>query len=168
VIRGRLREFAAIFFAIKSPACFDLGQNGPFAPKKKACAVNGNRVRSACFGHEFFCSSSFSHPFVSQECRVLGKGVSMAVNLYVGNLPYRIDEDSLRQLFTPYGAVETSKVIKDRQTGRSKGFGFIEMSGQAEAEAAIKALNETALDGRNLKVNFAKPKEPRRGGYEDQ
>ncbi len=93
----------------------------------------------------------------------------MAVNLYVGNLPYRIDEDSLRQLFTPYGNVETSKVIKDRQTGRSKGFGFIEMSTQSEAEAAIKALNETAVDGRNLKVNFAKPKEPgRRGGYEDQ
>ncbi len=68
----------------------------------------------------------------------------MAVNLYVGNLPYRIDEDSLRQLFTPYGNVETSKVIKDRQTGRSKGFGFIEMASQAEAEAAIKALNETA------------------------
>ena len=92
----------------------------------------------------------------------------MAVNLYVGNLPYRIDEDSLRQLFTPYGAVETSKVIKDRQTGRSKGFGFIEMASQGEAEAAIKALNETALDGRNIKVNFAKPKEPRRGGYDDQ
>ena len=87
----------------------------------------------------------------------------MAVNLYVGNLPYRIDEDSLRQLFTPFGNVETSKVIKDRQTGRSKGFGFIEMASQAEAEAAIKALNETALDGRNLKVNFAKPKEPRSG-----
>ena len=92
----------------------------------------------------------------------------MAVNLYVGNLPYRIDEDSLRQLFTPYGAVETSKVIKDRQTGRSKGFGFIEMSTQGEAEAAIKALNETPVDGRNIKVNFAKPKEPRRGGYDDQ
>ena len=92
----------------------------------------------------------------------------MAVNLYVGNLPYRIDEDSLRQLFTPYGNVETSKVIKDRQTGRSKGFGFIEMANQAEAEAAIKALNETAVDGRNLKVNFAKPKEPRSGGYEDR
>jgi cold-inducible RNA-binding protein len=91
----------------------------------------------------------------------------MAVNLYVGNLPYRIDEDSLRQLFTPYGTVESSKVIKDRQTGRSKGFGFIEMTAQAEAEAAIKALNETALDGRNIKVNFAKPKEPGRRGMEE-
>ncbi len=91
----------------------------------------------------------------------------MAVNLYVGNLPYRIDEDSLRQLFTPYGVVETSKVIKDRQTGRSKGFGFIEMASQPEAEAAIKALNETPVDGRNIKVNFAKPKEPRRGGYDE-
>lgn len=92
----------------------------------------------------------------------------MAVNLYIGNLPYRIEEDSLRQMFTPYGTVETAKVIKDRQTGRSKGFGFIEMGSQAEADAAIKALNETALDGRNIKVNLAKPKEPRRGGYEDQ
>ncbi len=91
----------------------------------------------------------------------------MAVNLYVGNLPYRIDEDSLRQLFTPYGAVETSKVIKDRQTGRSKGFGFVEMTSQAEAEAAIKALNESAIDGRNIKVNFAKPKEPGRGHMDE-
>jgi len=92
----------------------------------------------------------------------------MAVNLYIGNLPYRIDEDSLRQMFTPYGTVESAKVIKDRQTGRSKGFGFIEMGSQAEADAAIKALNETAVDGRNIKVNLAKPKEPRRGGDEDQ
>jgi cold-inducible RNA-binding protein len=92
----------------------------------------------------------------------------MAVNLYIGNLPYRIDEDSLRQMFTPHGTVESAKVIKDRQTGRSKGFGFIEMGSQAEADAAIKALNETAVDGRNIKVNLAKPKEPRRGGYEDQ
>jgi cold-inducible RNA-binding protein len=92
----------------------------------------------------------------------------MAVNLYIGNLPYGVDEDSLRQMFTPYGAVESAKVIKDRQTGRSKGFGFVEMGSQAEADAAIKALNETAVDGRNIKVNLAKPKEPRQGGYEDQ
>jgi RNA recognition motif-containing protein len=92
----------------------------------------------------------------------------MAVNLYIGNLPYRIDEDSLRQMFTPYGTVESAKVIKDRQTGRSKGFGFVEMASQPEADASIKALNETAVDGRNIKVNLAKPKEPRRGGYEDQ
>lgn len=92
----------------------------------------------------------------------------MAVNLYIGNLPYRIEEDSLRQMFSPYGTVESAKVIKDRQTGRSKGFGFVEMASQPEADAAIKALNETAVDGRNIKVNLAKPKEPRRGGYEDQ
>ena len=91
----------------------------------------------------------------------------MPVNLYVGNLPYRIDEESLRQMFIPYGSVESSKVIKDRQTGRSKGFGFIEMAAQTEADAAIKALNETALDGRNIKVSLAKPKEPRRDGVEE-
>ncbi len=94
----------------------------------------------------------------------------MSVNIYVGNLPYRVDEESLRQLFTPYGAVESSKVIKDRQTGKSKGFGFIEMSTQAEADAAIKALNETALDGRNMKVSIAKPREerPARKGWDDR
>ena len=93
----------------------------------------------------------------------------MPVNLYVGNLPYRIDEDSLRQLFTPYGTVETSKVIKDRQSGRSKGFGFVEMATQPEADAAIKALNEQPVDGRNLKVSLAKPKEPgSRGGWDDR
>ena len=91
----------------------------------------------------------------------------MPVNLYVGNLPYRIDEESLRQMFIPYGSVESSKVIKDRQTGRSKGFGFIEMAAQTEADAAIKALNETARDGRNIKVSLAKPKEPRRDGVEE-
>jgi cold-inducible RNA-binding protein len=139
-----------------------------FAPEKNACARKKKRLKSRCFGHDCFCFPTFSHPIVSRESLFFGKGVCMAVNLYVGNLPYRIDEDSLRQLFTPFGNVETSKVIKDRQTGRSKGFGFIEMTTQAEAEAAIKGLNETALDGRNLKVNFAKPKEPRSGGYEDQ
>jgi RNA recognition motif-containing protein len=94
----------------------------------------------------------------------------MSVNLYVGNLPYRVDEESLRQLFTPYGAVESSKVIKDRQTGKSKGFGFIEMASQAEADAAIKGLNETALDGRNVKVSIAKPREerPARRGWDDR
>lgn len=95
----------------------------------------------------------------------------MSVNLYVGNLPYRIDEDSLRQLFTPYGNVETAKVIKDRQTGKSKGFGFVEMTTQAEADAAIRAVNETAMDGRNVKVSIAKPREERparRSGWDDR
>ncbi len=94
----------------------------------------------------------------------------MSVNIYVGNLPYRVDEESLRQLFTPYGAVESSKVIKDRQTGKSKGFGFVEVGTQAEADAAIKALNETAMDGRNIKVSVAKPREerPARRGWDDR
>ena len=94
----------------------------------------------------------------------------MSVNLYVGNLPYRVDEESLRQLFTPYGVVESSKVIKDRQTGKSKGFGFVEMASQPEADAAIKGLNETALDGRNVKVSIAKPREERpvRRGWDDR
>ena len=88
----------------------------------------------------------------------------MAVNLYVGNLPYRIDEDSLRQLFTPYGNVETSKVIKDRQTGRSKGFGFIEMSSQAEAENSKNQLDGHNLEGRNLRVDEARPRGDKKGG----
>jgi cold-inducible RNA-binding protein len=119
------------------------------------------------FGHDVLFFTFFTNPLVPQKISLSQKGVCMAVNLYVGNLPYRIDEDSLRQMFTPYGGVESSKVIKDRQTGRSKGFGFVEMTNQAEAEAAIKALNESALDGRNIKVNFAKPKEPGRRGIEE-
>jgi RNA recognition motif-containing protein len=92
----------------------------------------------------------------------------MGRKLYVGNLSYDVSSADLEQLFAQHGSVESAQVIEDRTTGRSKGFGFVEMSSAAEAEAAINALNGQERGGRALKVNEAKPRESRgggRGGY---
>ncbi len=90
----------------------------------------------------------------------------MGKKLYVGNLPYSTTDDSLRETFSQSGTVESATVIIDRETGRSKGFGFVEMASENEAQAAIQALNGTDLDGRQIKVNEARPRAPRdnRGG----
>ncbi len=82
----------------------------------------------------------------------------MSQSIYVGNLPYSTQESDLRELFETHGTVESIKIIRDRETGRSRGFGFAEMSSQEEAEAAISALNGHEFDGRNLKVSFSKPR----------
>ena len=79
-------------------------------------------------------------------------------SIYVGNLPYQLTDDELRQAFTDFGEVESVKIVSDRFSGQSKGFGFVEMPSQAEAEEAIKALDGSALKGRNIKVNKARPK----------
>src|SRR5690349_16608025 len=84
--------------------------------------------------------------------------------LYVGNLSYRVNSSDLEQLFSQYGTVQSAEVISDRETGRSKGFGFVQMGSDQEAQAAIDAMNGQQHDGRNLTVNEAKPKEPRSGG----
>ncbi len=84
--------------------------------------------------------------------------------LYVGGLPYQVTEDTLREIFSAHGTVESATVITDRMTSRSKGFGFVEMSSQEEAQAAIDKLNGTDLEGRNITVNVAKPREKRSGG----
>ena len=81
--------------------------------------------------------------------------------LYVGGLPYATTENKLEDLFAEHGTVESVRVITDRMTGRSKGFGFVEMGSQAEAEAAIEKLNNFELEGRTLVVNEAKPREKR-------
>lgn len=86
----------------------------------------------------------------------------MAKKLYVGNLPYSETDETLRELFAAHGTVESSRVISDRETGRSKGFGFVEMATDDEADAAIKALAGTDHGGRRLVVNEARPMEPRR------
>lgn len=88
----------------------------------------------------------------------------MGKKLYVGNLGYSVTDADLQQLFAPHGTVESAQVINDRDSGRSKGFGFVEMSSQAEAQAAITALNGQQHDGRALTVNEARPKENRSGG----
>src|SRR5947199_10725745 len=90
----------------------------------------------------------------------------MGKKLYVGNLSYNVDSSELEQLFAPHGTVQSAEVISDRMTGRSKGFGFVEMSTDEEAQAAITALNGQDNNGRALTVNEAKPREdrPRPGG----
>ena len=88
----------------------------------------------------------------------------MGKKLYVGNLPYSVDSSELEQMFTPYGAVSSAQIITDRETGRSKGFGFVEMANDNEAQAAIEALNGQDNGGRPLTVNEAKPREDRGGG----
>ena len=88
----------------------------------------------------------------------------MGKKLYVGNLSYDVDSTALEQLFSAHGTVTSAQVITDRDTGRSKGFGFVEMSSDAEAQAAIAALGGQQHDGRALTVNEAKPKENRSGG----
>ncbi|HLE11126.1 MAG: RNA-binding protein [Bdellovibrionales bacterium RIFOXYD12_FULL_39_22] len=88
----------------------------------------------------------------------------MGKKIYVGNLPYSSNDQSLESLFAQFGTVQSAKVIIDRESGRSKGFGFIEMSSDEEAQNAIAQLNEKEVEGRNIKVNEAKPQEPRTGG----
>jgi RNA recognition motif-containing protein len=85
--------------------------------------------------------------------------------LYVGNLAYSVRDDSLMQAFAPFGTVTSAKVMMDRETGRSKGFGFVEMGSDAEAQAAINGMNGQAIDGRVVVVNEARPREDRPGGY---
>lgn len=80
------------------------------------------------------------------------------MNIYVGNLPYKVSDNDLKEIFGEFGEVVSAKVITDRETGRSKGFGFVEMSDDQDAQNAIDDLDGTEMDGRNLKVNKAKPK----------
>ena len=86
-------------------------------------------------------------------------------NIFVGNLSFGVTEDAVRSLFEQYGTVERISIVTDRDTGRAKGFGFVEMTGDAEAERAISSLNGQDLDGRNLTINEARPKEDRGGGF---
>ncbi len=88
----------------------------------------------------------------------------MTINIYVGNLSYDTGEEQLRDLFAAYGAVDSAKIITDRFTGRSRGFGFVEMADREEGEKAITELNSKEVDGRTLKVNEARPRNDSRGG----
>ena len=88
----------------------------------------------------------------------------MSMKLYVGNLSFETSGESLQQHFAQAGTVESATVVEDRDTGRSRGFGFVEMSSKEEGEAAIAQFNGNDLNGRNLTVNVAKPRENRNGG----
>ncbi len=89
----------------------------------------------------------------------------MGRKLFVGNLSFSVGEAELKQLFEQKGGVESVTVMRDTETGRSRGFGFVEMSSEEAAQKAIKELNEFSVDGRNLTVNEARPKQERRGGF---
>jgi RNA recognition motif-containing protein len=89
----------------------------------------------------------------------------MGKKLYVGNMSYDMDSSTLQELFGGFGSVQSAEVISDRETGRSKGFGFVEMGSDDEAQAAIAGMNGKEVGGRTLTVNEAKPKEPRSGGF---
>jgi len=89
----------------------------------------------------------------------------VAAKLYVGNLAYGVSNTDLENMFTPHGTVQSAQVIMDRETGRSKGFGFVEMGNNNEAQAAISALNGKDADGRKLTVNEARPREDRGGSH---
>ncbi|GMU94876.1 MULTISPECIES: RNA-binding protein [Ignavibacterium] len=80
----------------------------------------------------------------------------MSTKLFVGSLPWSVDDETLRETFEEHGSVVSAKVIKDRETGRSRGFGFVEMENSADAKSAIEALNDSELKGRNIVVNEAK------------
>lgn len=86
------------------------------------------------------------------------------MNIYIGNLSYEVTEEDLKQAFEAFGKVESVKIIKDKYTNRSKGFGFVEMPDNADAQSAINDLNDTELKGRTLKVNKARPRSESRGG----
>ena len=85
----------------------------------------------------------------------------MAKKLYVGNLPYSVDDEALHQYFAQFGAVDSAKVIMDRESGRSKGFGFVEMQNDDDNQKAVDQLNGKDLDGREINVSLARPKEDR-------
>ena len=89
----------------------------------------------------------------------------MGNKLYVGNLAYSVRDESLQEAFSQFGTVTSAKVMMDRETGRSKGFGFVEMGSDAEAQAAINGMNGQALEGRAVVVNEARPREERPGGF---
>ncbi|MBU1238865.1 RNA-binding protein [Myxococcota bacterium] len=83
------------------------------------------------------------------------------MNIYVGNLSYTTNENDLRNAFEVHGEVVSAKIVTDRETGRSKGFGFVEMGGASEGQSAVNSLNGTEMDGRSITVNEARPRQPR-------
>jgi len=87
------------------------------------------------------------------------------MNIYVGNLSFRVTDDDLRALFAEFGEVSSARVITDRDTGRSRGFGFVEMANDDDGKAAIEALDGQEHEGRNLKINEARPRQPRGDRY---
>ena len=104
------------------------------------------------------------HVLGAEDFNILLKEKNMGNKLYVGGLPYSVTEARLQEIFAAHGTVESAKVITDKFTGQSRGFGFVDMGSGGEAQRAIQALNGTDMDGRTLVVNEARPMERRDGG----
>lgn len=119
--------------------------------------VPGSRAVCSCsvFGQGRWCSSGTGARWLRFR---------MATNIYVGNLPWSTTDDELSTMFQQFGAVVRAQIVMDRETGRSRGFGFVEMANDAEAQAAIAALNNQPMNGRPLTVNVAKPRDGGGGG----
>jgi RNA recognition motif-containing protein len=101
----------------------------------------------------------FDSPVISRTLYyIIFRGSLVSTKLFVGSLPWSIDDQGLQNAFEEHGTVVSAKVIKDRETGRSRGFGFVEMENSTQAQNAIKALNDSELKGRNIVVNEAKPR----------
>jgi hypothetical protein len=119
-------------------------------------------------GLPHFSDLEVSGPAVGSSRVVFAKEVGVSKKLYIGNLSYETNDNALQEMFAAFGSVQSAQVILDRYTGRSKGFGFVEMSNDQEAQAAISGLNGKEAGGRPLTVNEARPREERgggRGGY---
>ncbi len=101
-------------------------------------------------------SGNFEPPVIVRIFLILFLEVLVSTKLFVGSLPWSVDDDALREKFEEHGNVVSAKIVKDRDTGRSRGFGFVEMESPAEASNAIKALNDSQLNGRNIVVNEAR------------
>jgi cold-inducible RNA-binding protein len=122
-------------------------------------------VESAIDGFsKFFFAGDFHHTSVSSRLSPFHSGVSFVSNIYVGNCSFDVTEQQLRDVFAAYGEVNTVNVITDRDTGRPRGFAFVEMADGAAAQAAIRGVNGTDLGGRTLNVNEARPKTEGGGG----
>jgi len=111
-----------------------------------------------------FAGGTFRVFLLRRSVESLLRAIAMAKRLYVGNLKYTVTSEQLEELFEPFGSVSTAQVLSDRETGRSRGFGFVEMPNDDEAEAAIEALDGREHDGRRLTVNEAKPRTSGGGG----
>jgi hypothetical protein len=143
-----------------NPILFASGQSGYRPPRWNQCDVG------LWFGFDLPCRVSRGSQWTCFLAGVSGpRRMTMSKNLYVGNLSFNTTADDLRDLFSQHGSVTSTQVISDRETGRSRGFGFVEMDDGAEA--AISAVNGADFQGRALTVNEAKPREDRRsgGGY---
>src|SRR5438874_895578 len=147
-----------MFTIIESRKC----QTRPL--RQKGCVRRGWRERSRGLRPRVTCRRVHSRPRAWCSCPLRLRRRHMGKKLYVGNLPFNTTDESLQEIFAQAGSVQSAKIITDRDTGRSKGFGFVEMATDQEAADAIQKFNGAEYGGRNMTVAEARPMAPREGG----